>query len=80
MPRRRHSRTSRNPGSEMAGVPASEINAKNHFYKVDEASDGLVAYWKFNEGTGNVINDVTNGYNVVANSTITWLSVSLPEK
>ena len=61
-------------------LSASEINAKNHFYKVDEASDGLVAYWKFNEGTGNVINDVTNGYNVVANSTITWLSVSLPEK
>lgn len=60
-------------------LSVEEINAKNHFYKVDAASEGLVAYWKFNEGTGNVITDVTNGYNLVANSAITWKPVSLPE-
>lgn len=60
-------------------LSVEEINAKNHFYKVDAASEGLVAYWKFNEGSGNVITDVTNGYNLVANSAITWKPVSLPE-
>ncbi|MGN0213230.1 MAG: DUF1735 and LamG domain-containing protein [Muribaculaceae bacterium] len=60
-------------------LSADEINAKNHFYMVDASSDGLVAYWKFNEGSGNVITDVTSGYNLVANSAITWKPVSLPE-
>ena len=34
-----------------------EINAPNHFYTVDPASKGLLAYWKFTEGEGNTIAD-----------------------
>jgi hypothetical protein len=36
----------------------AEQIAKNPYY-VDPASEDLVAYWKFNEGTGNVIRDMT---------------------
>lgn len=57
-----------------------EINAKNHFYKVDADAEGLVAYWKMNEGAGNTIMDYANGYNLNANANITWVPVSLPEK
>jgi hypothetical protein len=61
-------------------LTADEIKAKNHFYTVDNASDGLVAYWKFNEGGGSEIADYTgHGNTLVANSSITWKSVSLPK-
>ena len=55
-----------------------EINSKNHFYKVDPESDGLVAYWKMDEGDGNRIHDYANGYDMTANATLTWLPVALP--
>lgn len=55
-----------------------EIQSKNHFYKVDVDANGLVAYWKMNEGAGNSILDYANGYNLIANSTLTWVPVSLP--
>ncbi|MBO8445363.1 MAG: hypothetical protein IAC23_06690 [Bacteroidetes bacterium] len=35
----------------------NEINDENHFYTVDPDSDGLVAYWKCNEGTGTTVED-----------------------
>ena len=41
-------------------LTSSEINAENHFYQVDPASAGLVAYWKFNEGQGHVVKDHTS--------------------
>jgi hypothetical protein len=70
----------------------AEQIAKNAYY-VDPASEGLVAYWKFNEGTGNVIHDASgNGTHlkgVAANGnfpngnaftdTPVWVPVSLPE-
>ncbi len=53
---------------------------ETHPYFVNPASDGLVAYWKFNEGSGTVINDRTgNGNNAVANKAISWYKVALPE-
>ena len=53
----------------------------NNFYAVDPASEGLVAYWKFNEGAGSIVTDYSgNGNNAVANSTLKWTEVSLPEK
>lgn len=55
-----------------------EIQSKNHFYKVDVDADGLVAYWKMNEGAGNSILDYANGYNLIANSTLSWVPVTLP--
>ena len=40
-------------------LSAAEINAENHFYKVDPASEGLVAYWKLDDGTGYIAKDYT---------------------
>lgn len=53
----------------------------NNPYSVDPVSEGLVAYWKFDEGEGNTVKDHTgNGNNAVANSTLKWNAVELPEK
>ncbi len=56
------------------------IAEPNHPYYVDPMSNGLVAYWKFNEGSGTVISDRTgNGNDAIANGPIQWISVALPE-
>lgn len=53
---------------------------KSSMYYVDPESEGLVAYWKFDEGNGNTITDHTeNGSTITANSALKWTSVSLPE-
>ena len=45
------------------------------------STEGLVAYWKFNEGTGKQVKDYTaNGNNITAENDLTWTKVSLPEK
>lgn len=52
----------------------------SNVYEVDPASEGLVAYWKCDEGAGDTIRDHTgNGNNGTANSALKWNSVSLPE-
>lgn len=57
-----------------------EINAKNHFYRVAPESDGLVAYWKFNDEKGNTVKDCTsNGNHATASNALTWVYVELPE-
>lgn len=61
-------------------LSADEINAKNHFYVVDPASEGLSAYWKFDEGAGISIKDYTkNGNEIKAAGNLTWTEVSLPQ-
>lgn len=61
-------------------LEADEIQAANHFYTVDAASDGLIAYWKFNEGTGKTVKDQSaSGFNLTIEKDPTWVSVSLPE-
>lgn len=41
---------------------------------IDPTSAGLLGYWKFNEGKGNIASDISgNGYDAVANGTVTWL-------
>lgn len=61
-------------------LSADEINAKNHFYVVDPASEGLSAYWKFDEGAGISIKDYTeNGNDIKAAGNLTWTEVSLPK-
>lgn len=60
-----------------------EINATNHFYKIyDPATNGnLVAYWKFNDGTGATITDYSSNANTAtASKVLTWNSVELPAK
>lgn len=57
-----------------------EINERNHFYTVEPDAPGLVAYWKMDEGQGNLIHDYANGYDMTSQNPLTWISVSLPEK
>lgn len=41
---------------------------------VDPTSSGLEAYWKFNEGTGNVATDLSgHGHHATANRNVTWI-------
>ena len=63
-----------------------EINSEDHFYFVDPASEGLLAYWKCDDGTGNILKDATvNGYDCTGdwNDNSAWrtapLTFSLPE-
>lgn len=58
-----------------------EINSENHFYKVNPTSDGLVAYWKFNEGKGTVIKDYSSyGNDGEASNGLVWNAIELPIK
>lgn len=66
-----------------------EINAENHFYTVDPESEGLLCYWKLNEGEGNTFKDYTgNGNDLTGEINVgtvnvtagaQWVDVSLPE-
>lgn len=44
-------------------LTADEINAENHFYTVEPNAEGLVAYWKCNEGSGLEVKDYTANAN-----------------
>ena len=64
-------------------LTADEINADNHFYKIQdpETEESLVAYWKFCDGTGKTVKDYSMyGNDLTAASDIVWRNVSLPEK
>lgn len=57
-----------------------EINAENHFYRVDPESEGLVAYWKLNDGVGKLGKDYSSyGHDLTIESEPTWAQVNLPE-
>lgn len=61
-------------------LTADEIKAPAHFYTVDPASDGLISYWKFDDGAGQTVKDHTaNGYDLTIEKEATWVPVSLPE-
>lgn len=62
-----------------------ELNAKNHFYKLyPEAETGLftedlLAYWRFSEGKGGVIKDLSvYGHDLKADHDFVWYPVDLP--
>lgn len=56
-----------------------EINATNHFYEVDPASEGLVTYWKFNDGEGANVKDYTTFHNdLTSDAPLNWSAVSIP--
>lgn len=60
-------------------LTSTDFKAANHYYYVDPASEGLVAYWRFNEGQGTTIKDHTaNGNDLEMNKAPQWVSVSLP--
>ncbi len=57
----------------------AEINEATHFYTVDTSSEGLVAYWKFDEGAGSTIKDYSvNGNDLTVDSVPGWTKVTLP--
>lgn len=69
-------------------LTSEEIKAANHFYTVPADSEGLVAYWKLDDGTGYVIKDYTaNGNNLEGlylngyqwEPGMEWVDVELPE-
>lgn len=60
-------------------VAKTQEEIVNKVYEVDPESEGLVAYWKFDEGEGKIVRDHTgNGNDGVAASVIAWTQVSLP--
>lgn len=62
-------------------VARNQKEISDNIYKVDPKTPGLLAYWKFNEGTGNVISDRTgNGNNVESAEELVWNKVTLPEE
>lgn len=57
----------------------TEEQIKSSVFGVDPNSEGLVAYWKFDEGAGNIVKDKTNnGNDLTANTDLKWVPVSLP--
>lgn len=55
------------------GVARSQEEIWKGMYEVDPASPGLLAYWKFNEGEGNVVADQTgHGFDAIANAPLLW--------
>lgn len=49
-------------------------------YEVDPASDGLIAYWKFNDGAGKTIVDHTgHGNDITGSGDPTWVNVEIPK-
>jgi len=61
-------------------LTAEDLNSNSHFYTVDPNSEGLVAYWKFDEGAGTTIKDYSQyGNDLTVDSVPQWKSVSLPE-
>lgn len=61
-------------------VVRSQEEIAANVYEVDPGSEGLVAYWKFDEATGETIRDHTgNGNSGKAHAALKWTSVSLPE-
>ena len=62
-------------------LTAEEINAKDHFYKIDPASEGLVSYWKFNDNNtkDKVVKDYSgNGFHLETKNNANWQNVSVP--
>lgn len=58
-----------------------KADSDTHKYKVDPASEGLVAYWRFNEDDmeqEKVKDWTTNGNDLTVKKAIDWVSVSLP--
>lgn len=58
----------------------AEINDPLQAYDVEPDAEGLVAYWKFNEGSGTLIRDYANGYNLNCVTAPKWIETSLPEE
>lgn len=79
----RSSDNGRDFNGEMAEVriwnralSADEINGAGHFYSVSADAEGLVAYWKMNEGEGDTFYDSTSNGNDIKGYYLTETSDS----
>lgn len=79
----RSSDNARDFSGEMAEVriwnralSSAEINAQGHFYSVSPDSEGLVAYWKMNEGEGDTFYDSTSNGNDIKGFYLTETSAA----
>lgn len=61
-------------------LTAEEINAENHFYGISEDAEGLVAYWKMDDGADILKDHSQYGNDATASSTLSWVDVELPAK
>lgn len=59
-------------------LTATELAEEGRRYDVDAKADGLVTYWKFDEGQGDVVKDHTSYRNDLASDGLKWEPVSLP--
>jgi len=57
-----------------------EIQAPYQAYNVETNSPGLVAYWKADEGSGDVLHDYANGYDLKCDKAPEWIPQALPAK
>lgn len=58
----------------------NDILAPAHFYSVDPMSEGLIAYWKMDDGGGTILKDSSpNGNDLTLDNETKWPKVSLPE-
>lgn len=59
----------------------SEMEIANNVCYVDPTAEGLLAYWRFNEGTGNEVKDWSgNGWDLKSNRSVSWMEgVRCPE-
>ena len=57
-----------------------EINEPLHFYTVENDAPGLVSYWKMDEGSGSLIHDYANGYDLKCEHAPEWIPEALPSK
>lgn len=56
------------------GKALNETQIKNNMTVISPKADGLKAYWKMNEGTGNFFKDYTgNGYDATAVGNVRWI-------
>lgn len=62
-------------------VVRTQEEIANNFYTVDPNSEGLVAYWKFDDNSSTTVKDYSpNGNNAKAQKgNLVWKTVSLPE-
>ncbi len=63
-------------------VVRTQQEIQDNIYTVDPQTEGLVGYWKMDDNTmtGKVVDATGHGNDAIANSTLSFHNVSLPEK
>lgn len=71
-----------NPGAlsefRIWGVARSQNDIANNMYAVNPNTEGLITYWKMNEGSGNIIHDHTSNGRDLKMTRGTWQEQKFP--